>query len=457
MDQDPQATFDQLCAFAQDQVKKKRVPGTAIGVLDEGQVYTAGFGVTSVENPLPVTDRTVFQIGSITKTFTCLAAMRLVEMGKLDLQATVRTYLPGFRVQDETASAGATIWHLLTHMSGWTGDLFEDTGSGADAMPRYMALMADLEQQAPLGTVWSYNNAGFCLAGYIIEQVTGKSYEAIMQELVLGPLGLDCCYFDPGQVITHRFAVGHSIEGERIQVSRPWPLPRVAYPAGGITCDVHMLLHYAQFQMGDGAVEGEDKRLLQPETMAQMHTPQVNIWGDRQQMALAWFVDDVGGARQLSHGGSTNGQISLLAIYPEQRLALAVVTNADAGGGITDAVRRWVLEHYLGLQYPKPQPIEATAEELSAYVGRYTQPAADIELALLCGRLIGQTIPKIGFPSWDVPPPPSPPPVALTLCEPDRLIVTQGPSQGALVDVIRTPDGAIGWLRLGRLYRRQPD
>jgi CubicO group peptidase (beta-lactamase class C family) len=465
--------------LVEETMKQKGVPGVAVGVLQGDETHTAGFGVTSAEHPLPVTDETLFQVGSITKTFTCLAMMRLVEQGKLDLQATVRTYLPAFKVADEAASAQVTLWHLLTHMSGWEGDLFEDTGAGDDALPRYMARMADLEQMAPLGTVWSYNNAGFYLAGYVIEQVTEQPYAKAMQELVFGPLGLARCYLDPGDVITHRFAVGHHAEGSQPTVLRPWPLPRAAYPAGGIVCDVKTLLHYARFQLGDGTVQGERRDapgdggleqrgekgkdgqrvvVLKPETMAHMHSPQASRGSEKAQIGLSWFIDDVEGVRsvrQLSHGGGTMGQISLLAMFPAHSLAVAVQTNADEGGAVTDDVRRWVLEHYLGVQEPKPEPIEATEEELAAYAGFYTRPSADTELGMLCGRLVGQMVFKRGFPSQDSPPPPPPPPSSFALCGADRLIVTSGPGKGSCVDVVRKADGTIGWLRTGgRIYRR---
>jgi CubicO group peptidase (beta-lactamase class C family) len=147
MTDNPQATFDQLCAYVEAEIAKQGVPGAAVGVLYGGETYTAGLGVTNAEHPLPVTAETMFQIGSISKTFTCLAIMRLVERGEIDLQATVRTYLPDFKVADETASARATIWHLLTHMSGWAGDLpyspmRDPTGAG-----REMRLFKMLKQK----------------------------------------------------------------------------------------------------------------------------------------------------------------------------------------------------------------------------------------------------------------------------------------------------------------------
>lgn len=453
MNENPQATFERLCTFAESKMKEKGVPGVALGLLCGEDTYTAGFGVTSIDHPLPVTADTLFQIGSISKTFTCLALMRLVEAEKIDLCAPVREYLPEFSVAEEVASVDTTIWHLLTHTGGWVGDHFIDTGAGDDALPKYVAQMADLEQLAPLGKVFSYNNAGFYLAGALIEQVTRQRYEAAMQELVFAPLGLDRCFFEAGEVLTHRFAVGHRTEGASAQVARPWPLPRAARPAGGIVCDVGQLLRYARFQMGTGTAE-DGESLLQPDTLAQMHTPQVSRWGEAEQIGLSWFIDEVGGVRQLSHGGGTVGQVSLLALYPAHNLALVVLTNADEGGDVTGAVRRWVLEHCLEIEDPEPEPIDASEQELSAYAGSYSRPFADIELGMLGGRLIGQAIYKQGFPSPDVPPPPPPPPVSLALYAEDRLLITGGPMSGGRADVIRKDDGSIGWLRLGRVYRR---
>jgi CubicO group peptidase (beta-lactamase class C family) len=451
---DNQANLDRLDEMVAQAMARTRVPGVVVGILHEGEIYSAGFGVTSTDHPLAVTKETLFQIGSITKTFTATATMRLVEMGKLDLDATVRTYLPEFKVSDEAASSHATIRHLLTHTGGWVGDLFEDTGAGDDALPRYMACMAGLEQLAPLGTVWSYNNAGFCLAGYVIEAVTGQSYTAALKELVLEPLGLQNVYFDAGDVITHRFAVGHHVTGTGAEVSRPWPLSRALYPAGGITCPVGDLLRYASFHMGDGKTPDETG-LLTPESMSAMQSPQATIWGEKEAIGLSWFINDVNGTRTISHGGGTNGQSTLLTLVPERQFAVAVFTNANRGGRVTRDVTFWVLKEYLGVEKEDPKPIDSSLEELAPYVGRYVRPFAEIELGLLGGRLVGQVTPKGGFPSRDVPPPPPPPPMSLALCEPDRLLVMDGSMKDAQAEIIRKPGGEIGWLRAsGRIHKR---
>jgi CubicO group peptidase (beta-lactamase class C family) len=231
-------TFHDLCGKTSDLMKSYQVPGVALGVVVGGEAFAQGFGVTSLEHPLPVTLDTLFQIGSTTKTITTTALMRLVEQGLVNLDKPVKGYLKGFRVKDKIASDKVTVKQLLNHTSGWLGDYFEDTGDGDDALKKYVAKMAKLEQQTPLGEVWSYNNAAFCLAGFLIEQITKKPYEFALKELVLEPLGLSQSLFFPSQVMLKRFAVGHSIKKledgeEQVITASPWPIPRSSNAAGG--------------------------------------------------------------------------------------------------------------------------------------------------------------------------------------------------------------------------------
>ncbi len=449
------ANWERLRSYVEQAIEKYRVPGAAVGILHNGEIAAAGFGITNVDHPLPVTDETLFQIGSITKTFTATAIMRLVEMGKLELDATVRTYLPDFKVADETASSKVTIRHLLTHTGGWEGDFFMDTGAGDDALHKYMLAMTDLKQLAPVGTVWSYNNSGFCLLGYVIEKVTGKSYQAALKELILDPLGLKNCFFDPGDVMTYRFTVGHKIHDKVPHVSRPWPLPRALYPAGGITCHVKDLLRYARFHMGDGATEG-GTRLFKPETMALMQTPQVTIWGEKETMGLIWRLKEVNGARTLEHRGGTDAYLAWLLFVPHHHFAIAIFTNAKTV--LTRDVGLWALKQYLGTEIHEPTPLESTEEDLKPYVGRYVRPVASVELTLLGGRLVCQIVYNSNFPAKDSPSDPSPPPsMTPALCEKDRFLVLDGEYKGDTIDIIRKPDGSIGWLRLSRRIHVRED
>jgi len=448
MTDNPASSWEGLCDFVRQEMEKTIVPGVALGVLYQGEVLTAGFGVTSTENPLPVTPETLFQVGSITKTFTAMAAMRLVELGKLALDVPLRTYLPKFKVADKAVSAAVTLRHLLTHTAGWEGDLFLETGTGDDALAKYVAEMARLEQVAPLGEYFSYNNSGFSLAGHLIEKAARKSYARAVHDLVLEPLGLEHVYFDAADVISQRFAVGHHESEGKAIVAQPWALTRSAWPAGGIVTDVGDLLRYACFHFGDGKTE-DGVQVLKPETLALLHTPQVQTYGD-ESIGLSWFIEDRQGARLLSHGGGTNGQITRLLLAPQQAFALAVFTNADSGGGLTDMIAKRALKDYLGLENDDPKPIEATAAELVKFAGLYTRPFTHIELAMLCGRLVGQMVSLGGFPTKDTPPPPPPPPMTLGLCAKDRLIVLDGAFKGTPIDVIYKKDGTVGWLRFSK-------
>ena len=447
-------SWDRLGEFTEQQRTAAGIPGVSLGVLHEGETKTTGFGVTHVDYPLPVTDETLFQIGSITKTFTGTLAMRLVEGGKLDLDATVRTYLPGFKVVDKETSARVTVRHLMTHTAGWVGDVFEDSGGGDDALARYVAAMAGIEQLAPLGKVWSYNNAGFGVLGRILEVVTGDRYADSLRTMLLEPLGMETCYFGPDEVITRRFAVGHHVAPTGAEVARPWTLPAYVDPIGGIVCHVRDLLRYARFHLGDGTAEGGE-RLLGQESLTQMHAPHVTVWGG-EHWGLTWSVDATHSVRLVSHGGGTVGQITLLTLVPEHHFAVVVFTNADQGGTLANAVTRRSLKEYLDVEIELPKPIESSEDELTPYLGLYRRPFADLELGLLGGRLIGQLTYKKSFPTSDVPLPPPPPPMTLARCEEDRLLVLDGPFKDTTAEVIRKDDGAIGWLRAnGRIHKKE--
>jgi CubicO group peptidase (beta-lactamase class C family) len=449
-----QGNWDALQALAQQIMSKKEVPGVALGLLYQGEVVSAGLGVTSIEHPLPVTGQTLFQIGSITKTFTGTILMRLVEQGKLSLEAPVRQYLPDFRVSDPAATEGVTTRHLLTHTAGWEGDYFVNTGEGDDALEKYVAGMAELQQIAPLGVHFSYNNAGFNLAGYLIEKISGQPYEKLLRETLLKPLGMEHAYLHPEEVLTRRFAVGHENEEDGPKVARPWALPRATQSVGGLITDAENLLRYAHFHMGDGSTPAGD-RLLATETIASIHAPRVCI-REAEYWGLSWKVWQVDGVRLLNHGGGTLGQVSNLTIVPERKFAFCVLTNADLGSFVTDALTRQALQGYLGLSLPREEPIEVPAEELLGYTGRYVRPWAEIELGVLCGRLVGQVIYKGGFPDQDSPPSPPPPPMTLAPSAPDRLVVLDGAFKHSPIDIVRREDGSIGWLRFGlRLFARK--
>ncbi len=446
-----QTEHAELHDVIREAMDRLHVPGVALGIMVDGKEHVAAFGVTNVNHPSPVEAGTLFQIGSTTKTVTATTIMRLVENGQVDLDAPVRTYLPDLRLQHEEVAAAVTVRHLLSHTAGWVGDYFADTGRGDDALATIVVQMADLSQLTPLGTVWSYNNAAFYLAGRVIEAVTENPYETAVRELVLEPLGLKHSYFFPEEAMVHSFAVGHNVVDDAAQVATPWALARTANPAGGLASSAGDQLRYARFHMGDGTAE-DGTRVLSPESMALMQTPVTSAGVDRD-VGISWFLREIEGVRIVEHGGGTNGQISAFMFAPERNFALTVLTNANRGGELTQSIEKWALKHYLGIAETEPVPESRSDQELAAYVGQYTSSTTTLDLTAEDGALVA-VMSLHDFPA-DAPPP-TPPPFRMAFCAKDRLVALDGLMEGGTAEFLRDNDGAIEWLRMGgRIQRRE--
>jgi CubicO group peptidase (beta-lactamase class C family) len=447
--------FKELCQQIEQAMQRFLVPGVAVGVIDGDQEYTAGFGVTSIDNPLPITDETLFQIGSTTKTVTGTLALRLVKEGKLDLDKPVRTYLPDLRLMDEDVAARVTMRHLLTHTGGWVGDYFDDFGAGDDALDKIVRNMAGLPQLTPLGEIWHYNNAGFYLAGRVIESILGRPYEMAAKEMVLDSLGMKMSFFFAHEVITYRVAIGHNNPDEdgkwATRVARPWAMPRTASPAGGIISTVKDQLRYARFHMGDGTAE-DGTRILSPESIALMQTPQVDA-ADGNRFGITWFLRDMDDTQVVRHGGATNGQMSAFYMVPSRRFAITILNNADLGRSLNRDIIDWALRNYLGLKEPEHPPLESSKEELAPYAGLYTYLTNDLELYIGDGTLWLRDIPKLGLPGQELSPPD--PPMRAALYDEDRLVILDEPMKDSHIEFLRGSDGSIKWMRVsGRVLTR---
>lgn len=445
-------SFRRLVARAEALIAEHKIPGAAFAVLHEGQIEEAGVGVTSLPNPLPVTPDTRFQIGSITKTMLGSAVMRLVEQGRLELDRPLREYMPGLRLRDQEARERASMRHILTHTGGWLGDYFDDLGAGDDALRRMVEeRMPELPQELPLGAAFSYNNAGYYLAGRVIELITGRRFEDAMAELVFAPLAMERSHFFPEDVMLHRFAAGHIQREAGPELAVPWQLGRAAHPAGGVISAVGDLLRYARAHF-----PGESP-LLAAESRAQMQAPQASAVGEYEHVGLTWFMRDLGGARALRHGGGTNGQIADLWIVPERGFALAVLTNASNGGLLARPIFLQAIGDYLGLDDPDPAPVAAPAERLRAVTGRYVGALGDGVVELGDEGLVLKVVPKGGFPRPDSPPAPAPPPTPIAFYNDSCVIATAGPLQSSRGEFGGWERGRPGWFRFGGRARLRED
>jgi CubicO group peptidase (beta-lactamase class C family) len=437
-------TFKKIAKKIVSEMKRLQVPGVAIGIWHKGKEYAEGFGVTSVEHPLPVMADTLFQTGSISKTFTGTMIMKLAEDGKVDLDAPVRKYIKDFRVKDKDVSERVTVRHLLTHMGGWIGDYFNDFGNGDDALDKMVKDIARLPQIQPLGTIWSYNNTGFNVASRIIEIVTRKPYEQVAQEMLFDPLGLKMSFFYPSDLLfTHRFVVGHQKVKNKVQVARPWAIGRAGNGVGGVVSTVRDLLKYARFHMSNGK-----KSVISGKSLKAMRVPQVDA-GPRGLMGITWFIRKVGDVTLYAHGGATNGQQAYLFFIPREDFALAILTNSDDGGIITSGITNSALELYFDAKPTLPKPIEKPAGDLNEYAGRYQIGTECFDLKVKGKHLIYHHIPLGGFPMPDTPPGPAMPPMRFSFYEKDKVIGLDEPYKDALGDFIRDEKGKLQFFRIG--------
>jgi CubicO group peptidase (beta-lactamase class C family) len=436
--------FSTIGRFIVKEMKRLKVPGVAIGIYNKGDELTAGFGITSVEHPLPVTVDTLFQTGSISKTFTGTVIMQLVERGKINLDAPVRKYIKDFQLKDQEVARKVTVRHLLTHMGGWVGDYFNDFGNGDDALDRMVKDIARMEQIQPLGTIWSYNNTGFNIASRVIEVVTKEPYEQAMQERLLTPLGLDMTFFYPSDILfTHRFVVGHQTVDGKVQVTRPWAIGRAGNGVGGVVSTVRDLLTYARFHMSNGK-----RGVIFGKSLKAMRVPQADA-GARGMMGITWFIRKFGDITVYSHGGATNGQQAYFFFIPAEDFACAILTNSDDGGIINDGVFSKILKLYFNAKASLPKPMKTSNEELQQYVGRYKIGTECFDLKAKDGQLIYHHIPLGGFPTPDTPPGPVLAPMRFSSYERDKVIGLDEPYKNALGEFFRDEKGRINFFRIG--------
>jgi CubicO group peptidase (beta-lactamase class C family) len=453
-----QQLFDQLTSLIPPAMQHLHVPGVAIGIIHGDQQFSTGFGVTNLENPLPVSAEALFQVGSITKTVTATAMMRLVERGLVDLDTPIRSYLPGLRLADSSVAERVTLRHIFTHTAGWIGDFFDDAGLGDDALDIVVKRMDRLPQITPLGEIWSYNNAGYYLAGRVIEVITGNTYEEAVRELVLEPLGMSTSFFFAQDAITYRVAAGHDavFPGDERQpvVLRPWWLARVSNSLGGLVAPVSDMLRYTHFHMSDGkANDHSETQILKPESLSAMQTPIVPA-ANGEFMGISWFLREVDQLRVVRHDGATNGQTATFQMVPARHFAIVMLTNSNRGSELIRPVVKKAFESFLGIVEREPEPIPASQAQLIQYAGRYEGAAEDLQLEMSAGALTLTVIPKGGFPTPDAPPQPAPPPTKLALCGPDRALAMGEPFSGDQAEFLRSADGKLAWLRFGgRVHR----
>jgi CubicO group peptidase (beta-lactamase class C family) len=359
--------------------RKHGVPGAAAGVLVGDEMTVCATGVTRDDaEGVPITDDTLFLVGSITKVWTATLVMQLVDEGRVDLDDRVNSHLdPPLRLADQGVADSVTIRELLTHTGGFYGDREDPPERGDDALQRAIASYADLPQLHRPGQLFSYCNSGYNVLGRLVECLTGSTWDDALRERVLSPLGLQRTFTLPEQAMVHPVAIGHDLDlAEKTQTPVTlWCDSRASGPCGGtLAMRAADLLTFAKMHLRDG--DGSDgARVLSPQSARLMREPQVTMvdpvmgqaWG------LGWEIGRVDEPVIVGHGGNTNGQMAQLFLVPERGVAICVLTNGDATGELRETLCDELLSELVDVtvsQHPAPAPA-GTRVDLTPFVGAF--------------------------------------------------------------------------------------
>ena len=355
-------------------------PGMAVLVIQDGQtLLRKGYGLANLEWQIPVLPNTVFRIGSVTKQFTAVLTLMLLEQGKLSLQDPIEKFIPDY----PTHGHQITVEHLLTHMSGIKSYTGMKSWPGDWGKSFSLNELIDYFKTQPMdftpGQKWAYSNSGFVLLGAIIEKCAGMAYNQFLQESILKPLEMTSTWLElPGLLIPRR-AAGYSKNATSYQ---PAPYISMTQPlaAGGMVSTVDDLASW------DAALYGE--MLISAESLRRAHTPKSLPDGSSTHYGFGWAIHDYGGNEVIGHGGGIHGFVCDILRIPTKRIFVAVLTNCDKPELSPENVTFRAALQALGLAYPEPAKIELTEADLLIFVGKYEiEPGAVFTILYREGEL----------------------------------------------------------------------
>jgi CubicO group peptidase (beta-lactamase class C family) len=319
---------DRLEPVVRRVVEHQSLPGIAVGVVAEGRVvYAKGFGLARLGSPDgPVTPETLFHMASVTKTFTAVAVLQLVERGRVDLDAPVVRYVPYFRLADERYRA-ITVRQMLTHTSGmpdawdWGWDRPE-TDDGA--LGRYVRSLGGATLLTEPGARFSYNNNGYEVLGCLVAEVSGLTFEEYVRTHLLAPLGMDRSSLLLSDVRGPLLAGGHVLDDAGDPVVSPvYPYNREHTPSSNLHSNVAEMLLWARAHLGRG--QAGSKRILDRATYDVLWRPSPAEPSE----GTGWFLDRHRGLRVVGHPGGDTGFATDFLLVPEKGIGVVALTNAD--------------------------------------------------------------------------------------------------------------------------------
>ncbi len=406
-----QVNVEKLNAYIQKSLKQWEVPGFAMAIVKDGKVVLSkGYGVRELGKPDIVNEQTIFDICSTTKAMTAAAMGLLVDEGKVKWDDRVVQHLPEFQLYDPYVTRELRIRDLFTHNAGLGNADFLWAGNENLTQDEILYKMRLVEPAYSLRGGYTYQNIMYLAAGKVIERLSGMPWERFMQERLFKPLGMSNTYpnGETSLVEKNRSIPHHRADGKIIPIQDLSADPIA--PAGAIWSSIEDMAKWTQFMLDSARVNG--KRLLKPETYAELLRPQVIIPQNQfyptvqltkphwTTYALGWFQHDYNGRAVSFHTGSLPGTIAIIGLIPDEKLGVFVLGNLDHAE-VRHALMYKVFDVFAGLEngrdwsteiqnlYKKlDEPSEKRRKEweakrvqntkptlaLAAYAGKYTHP-----------------------------------------------------------------------------------
>ncbi|MCP2520170.1 serine hydrolase [Candidatus Aminicenantes bacterium AC-335-A11] len=339
--------------FVLKTMKEWNVPGLAISIVkDEKVVLAKGYGFRDIKKKLEVTPKTLFAIGSCTKAFTAVALGILVDEGKLDWDKPVREYLPFFKLKDQFASERITPRDLLCHRSGLPRhDLvwYNSSYSREELIRR----LRYLEPSQDFRYKWQYQNLMFVVAGYLVEKITGKTWEEFVRERIFKPLGMKNSNFSvEDSKKSPDFALPYYKKNGKI-IEIPFRNIDNVGPAGSINSNVEEMAKWVILNLNKGKLN--EKQIISETNINQIHSPQMVISQPIRydelfysSYGMGWVITAYRGHLLLQHGGGIDGFTALVSFMPKDKIGMVILTNLS-GTPLPTIIAYNVYDRLLGL------------------------------------------------------------------------------------------------------------
>jgi CubicO group peptidase (beta-lactamase class C family) len=360
-------TYQSIDQYIQKQMKAYSIPGAAIGIIQDNHiVYLKGYGIAD-NNGRKVTPQTPFLLASVTKSFTALGIMQLVEEGKIDLDEPVQKYIPWFHTANAEASSHIIVRHLLNQTSGFStldgNKPFSNTDMRNSSVETYVRSLTNVKLIAAPGQKFEYSNINYGILGLIIQKVSGQSYESYVHEKIFAPLDMQHSFTSQKDARANNAAIGHyPFFGFPIVDDKT--LPTAATSWSGLYSSAEDMTHYLIAQLNGGRYGNYS--ILSANGINAMHKPAVKANAVKD-YAMGWFVgpyyDIIDTA--IRHDGEGPAFHSFALLVPGQHFGVVWLMNMDYPPtfSVFSSMGFGIAEIYMGITPPSPPVYEDFIEQ----------------------------------------------------------------------------------------------